>query len=261
MAERTSQDKRTPKQGVKGFVCPRCSLYAAQTWYPLQREESDPWGNQRWSLDAYDTPNREQHTDRELEDQPAGAGQWTMARCTSCLDYTVWRDAELIYPAASTIALPPHRDMPPEAATLYREAAAVAGISPRAGAALARATLELLLKTLDPMDGKQDLAKRIDHVLAVVRATSSLGQMLTVIRHSGNKSLHIEEHPDAIMVQILDPEQPGILALIFQSINDLVEELVAQPERVAALFEDVPEDIRKHVGKSYPISNDTQPPR
>lgn len=250
MAELNSHEKRTPKQGAKGFVCPRCGLYAAQKWYGLKREESDEWGNEGWTISAHDTPELEQYTDRQLSEQPIGSGEWTMARCTSCLNYTVWRDDQLIYPAGSTVAPPPHVDMPSEAATLYNEAAAVAGISPRAGAALARATLELLLKSLDPIEGKQDLAKRIDHVLVKVRATSPLGQMLTVIRHSGNKSLHIEEQPDAIMVQILDSEKPGVLALIFQSINDLIEELVSHPKRVAQLFEDVPEEIRKQVGKS-----------
>jgi hypothetical protein len=156
----------------------------------------------------------------------------------------------MMYPEGSSFAPSPHEAMPDEAKQLYLEAAAVAGISPRASAAFARATLELLLKRLDPMDGRVDLRKRIDHVLPTVGANSPLGRMLTVIRHTGNKSVHVEDQPDAIMVQILDPEQPGVLEMIFRSINDLVEQLIAYPQKVEALFENVPEKVRSEVGKT-----------
>jgi hypothetical protein len=258
MAEPTTSKDRIPRQGSESFDCPRCGVYAHQEWFDLKRETytNDNWNNGVESVNAVDSGVLDPMTgsqDTWFEEDGAivahQVGQWRMAKCWKCKEYSTWRDDELIFPAGSSYAPQPHEDMPEDAKTLYREAAAVVGISPRAGTALARATLELLLKSLDPMEGSQNLAKRIDHVLVDVGTKTPLGRMLTVIRHSGNKSLHVEEQPDAIMVQILDPEDPGVLALIFESINDLVEQLHTRPQRVEALFESVPKGVRDQVGR------------
>ena len=161
----------------------------------------------------------------------------------------------MMYPVRST-APQPHEDMSPSVQELYRESGEVFGISRRAGAALARATLERLLKELDPDAGKLDLAGRIERITPTV--SGSLGQMLTVIRHAGNKSLHVEDQPDDVIVLILDPEEDGVVEIIFQSINDLVEELVTRPARAQALFEKVPQGVRDNVGKraEKPLASD-----
>ena len=259
MTDSTSSKDQIPRLSSTAFNCPRCGTYAHQEWFDLKRETytNDNWNNGVESVNAVDSGILDPTTQLQDTWVQEGdfkvahvVGQWRMSKCWKCVEYSTWRDDELVFPAGSSYAPQPHEDMPDEAKTLYREAAAVVGISPRAGAALARATLELLLKELDPMEGKQDLAKRIDHVLIDVGEKTPLGRMLTVIRHSGNKSLHVEEQPDAIMVQILDPEDPGVLALIFESINDLVEQLRTRPERVEALFQSVPAAVRDRVGKT-----------
>ena len=44
--------------------------------------------------------------------------------------------------------------------------------------------------------------------------------MLTVVRHAGNKSLHVDDELDEVMLLILDPDEAEIVELIFESVND-----------------------------------------
>ncbi len=56
----------------------------------------------------------------------------------------------MVYPVQARLGNAAHDDMPPHVRDLYEEAAAVAVVSPRAGAAFARVTVERLIKHLDP---------------------------------------------------------------------------------------------------------------
>lgn len=251
-----------PNRASDAFNCPRCGVYAHQTWHVLMREQGDESGN-AWTVEAFDYEVVNGHVMGDdvwntnatpvvaSTQEPIDVvvnGSWAMAECGRCREFSTWRGGRLIYPAGSSLAPQPAEDMPEDAKNLYREASEVIGISRRAGAALARATLERLLRELDPVDGKPDLAKRIKHVLP--RVSSSLGEMLTIIRHAGNKSLHVDGAPDDVMVLVLDPEEEEIVGLIFAAINELVDELVTKPARVRKYFEDVPERIRLQAGNA-----------
>ncbi|HKO20913.1 MAG TPA: hypothetical protein VJU82_18720, partial [Acidobacteriaceae bacterium] len=86
---------------------------------------------------------------------------WNAAKCTSCEQWSVWHLDQMVFPLAR-LGEQPHADMPEEVRALYQEAAAVAAVSRRAGAALARTTLERLIKYLDPdAPKKANLASRI----------------------------------------------------------------------------------------------------
>jgi len=254
MAESDSKN-RTPRRDSDAFECPRCGAYAHQEWHELKRELANEQGD-RWIDDAVDTKlggggrilSRNVFEDNAASSELVDTGVWAMSECKRCGNYSTWRTDRIMYPSGSSVVPSSHEDMPDNAAVLYGEARAVIGISRRAGAALARSTLERLLKTLDPMDGKPALAARIDHVLTQV--SSSLGEMLTVIRHTGNKSLHVEDELDDVMVLIMDPEQEEIVELIFAAINDLVDELITRPARTRAVFDRLPSRISSQVGKN-----------
>lgn len=248
-----------PSRTATAFDCPRCGTYAHQEFYVLQREYPDDQGGY-WTTPAFDTSADPEFspepwtttvpgTDQEVAVPESNA--WAMSQCSRCNLFSTWRGARLMYPMSSSLAPKPNPDMPESATALYREASEVVGISRRAGAALARATLERVLKEVDPQDGRVDLATRIDRVLPKV--STPLGEMLTVIRHTGNKSVHPDDDPDdEVMLLILDPAQDDIVELIFASINDLVDELVTKPKRTADLFTRVPEKVRREVGKKTP---------
>jgi len=133
--------------------------------------------------------------------------------------------------------------MPAEVRELYDEASAVAAVSKRAGAAFARATLERLLKLLDP-DAPPG-ARLDDYIARVIpRVNVSTGKLLTLIRHVGNKSLHVDDIPDDAVVLLLSNDDAELLGVIFQTINDVVEELITRPNQAAVLYEAVPAAVR-----------------
>lgn len=263
---------RTPRRDKDAFVCPRCNVWAHQEWHPLGVEEEDDLGNTWFStwqdsnepIPKYATagrswgaaPQRVEEWPAESEPIPepqvepadeASRGRWAASTCGHCDESTVWRDDRMVYPSASTAPVP-HEEMPPGARELYVEAREVVGLSRRAGAALARASMERLLKALDPEAGTTTLEKRIERVLP--RVSSSLGDLLTVIRHAGNKSLHVEDDPDELTVLVLDPGEEEVVDFMFTAINNLVDELITRPRKAAELYALVPQGVRDRVDKA-----------
>jgi hypothetical protein len=214
------------------------------TWYEVARDtpQVDEPGTGNVSDPTIDPFAGQQTSTVFLSDE------WVFSVCSRCSNYSTWRGSQLVFPAATASAGPPHEMMPPDARELYVEASQVVGISRRAGTALARAALERLIKTVDPIDTRMDLATRIDRLRPKV--SESLGKMLTVIRHVGNKSLHVEDTDDEVMTLVLDPNDVEIVELIFISINDLTDELIARPARAQEIFEKLPASVRERVGKS-----------
>ena len=212
-----------PTMGATAFHCPRCGAFAHQNWVALHLK-----GMPR---DRFD-------------DGPPDYAEWSAATCGRCDGCSIWRADRMVFPQGGPAPLP-HDQMPQDAKALYEEAREVVGISRRAGTALARASLERLLRTLDPEAGNVNLATRIDRMAP--RLPEPLKQMLTVIRVAGNGSLHVDDEPDDVLVLVLDPGAVEVVELVFESINDLVEELIAKPDKVAKLYAKVPSGIRARV--------------
>lgn len=213
-----------------GYVCPHCGHSAHMVWRQLWEEGEDGFA-------------------RLEEDGPWVDGvsptiSWFAAICQRCHAPQIWREDAMIYPRTSTIPAP-HADLPDEARELYEEGRAVAGISPRAGAALARASLERALRSLDPVAGSPKLDQRIEHVIPELSVP--LVKLLTAVRHSGNKSLHVEDAPDDLMVLVLDPDQVQLMPLLFAAVNQLADELVARPRAADEIFAAIPGGVRANV--------------
>lgn len=241
-----------PARGRDAFRCPRCDAFAHQGWSELQiprEDERDTWAENFFDTSEPIPASKAATVPGTLpnvwgiEGAPVHRpkGSWAAAQCGRCGNYSVWRDDQLVFPHGGG-GPAPHPEMSAGAKALYEEARSVVTLSPRAGAALARATLERVIRDLDPDAGKIDLASRIDRIRPQV--SLPLGKMLTVIRHAGNKSLHVEDEPDEVIVLILDPQQTEIVDLIFESINGLVEELVARPRFIDEVYSRVPKPIR-----------------
>ncbi|MFD5828309.1 DUF4145 domain-containing protein [Lentzea sp. NPDC060358] len=137
--------------------------------------------------------------------------------------------------------------MPDDVRELYEEARTVAAVSRRAGAALARATVERLIKTLDPDAPKSAmLDKRIERIRP--RLTPQTAQLLDVLRVTGNGALHVDDDPGELVVMALDDEEgPALLELLLETANDLVEEMIARPATVGGLWNKLPEGIRNRI--------------
>lgn len=187
------------------------------------------------------------------QDDPA---RWHAAECGSCQQMSIWLDHEMVYPSRQQLGNPPHPDLPPDVRDLYTEAAQVAVPSRRAGAALARAAVEKLLRHLDPdASNSAKLDKRIERIRPKVSAT--LAKMLEVIRVSGNGAVHVDDEPDDIVVLMLDEDQgPELIEWMLDTINNLADELITWPRQADELFAKLPEKVRA----KYPVADPSGPP-
>ncbi len=172
----------------------------------------------------------------------ADESRWRASTCEYCGKRTVWRGDQIIYPTMSPAPLP-HKDMPEAVETLYNEARAVAAASRRAGAALARAALELLLKELDKeAPAKANLDDRI--ALVTKKVNTPTAKLLTVCRHVGNKSLHGDDNPDEAVLLLLTDADSELMDVIFESINLVVDDLITRPALVDDIYDKVPAGVR-----------------
>lgn len=136
--ERPVGGDRFPSLHRERFICPHCAAFAGQYWAALgvSGENNDhEWLEASWDGDPFD----ERRTSRST---------WNAAQCASCHQWSIWRESQMVHPQRQ-VGAPAHPDMPEGPRILYGEAAAVAAVSRRAGAAMARAALETLIKEID----------------------------------------------------------------------------------------------------------------
>jgi len=110
---------------------------------------------------------------------------------------------------------------------------------------LARAALEKMLRNDPGASNKDDLVTLISKAKPTL--PSHVGTLLDVVRHAGNKSLHVEDEPDEVMVLVLDENNTEIGPIIFEAINLLVDERVTKPAAVSALFDNLPQGVKDSI--------------
>jgi Domain of unknown function (DUF4145) len=237
---------RTPALDRRSFYCPHCAALAQQDWVALGYETQDDSGAPPYwvSLAAVTEPSSAPPADPFSEPRPTTTvHRWQGAQCHSCQEWSIWLDTRMVYPHRSAGG-PAHPDMPEFVRELYQEAAAVAAVSRRAGAALARAVIERLIKELDSeAPEKARLNQRIDRLRG--RVSTSLGQMLDVVRVVGNGALHVDEQPDELIVITMDDTTgPELIELMLETANDLVDELITRPRAVNGYWGKLPVGVQ-----------------
>jgi hypothetical protein len=227
---------RAPSRTRARFVCPHCDAFCGHFWGALGTEAIDDRDG------PFVAPLGGTYYDNAAGDRRMVLEEWAVSRCQGCNAPSLWRGDTVVYPSSSTLPAP-HEDMPDTVKSLYEEARRVAAVSPRAGAALARATLETLLPLVDDdPSSKRSFGWRIERVSR--RVPTQLGRMLDVIRHAGNKSVHPEDAPDGVVALVLDPASTGTMEMLFEAINELVDELITKPVRYAEIIERIPSDVQ-----------------
>jgi len=237
--------------GDARFVCAHCGADSQQVWADLTIKARVNNGQTyvtfsdaaRWRIEG---------SSIWLSGNDYSQPEWRATVCAVCGEGSVWRDAHRVYPVASTIA-PVHPDAPESVAALYEEARSVLPISRRASAALVRATLERLLREIDP----NHASKRLDDLIAQLRGQirEPLWKFLTAIRIVGNDTLHAEEGELAVLYLGSEPEE--IIEPLFEAVNTLIEELITQPAKAEALYALIPETKREVAErKSKPVKAD-----
>lgn len=234
-------------------TCPHCGLRAHQVIATPRivvehDDESDVWiigDDEDWFRPAGDsivpTPHRQQDESAWMWEQYVSHAPWQVALCAACKHVSFRRHGMLIFPEAADTVAPPHPDMPERAASLYREAAAVLSGSRRAAAALARASLESLLKDVDETpEARRDLNTRIGELRAKIN--TGLWKVLTALRVVGNDALHGSD--DDLIAVYLRTEDADLAETFFAAINELVEELITRPNKAEELYALIPEAKR-----------------
>lgn len=239
-----NQVDRVPQLLRARFECPRCDAFAHQAWSVLARApQKNPF---------FDTIDESALVHDGDDDGGIQGDTWRASQCQSCNNWSVWRGPALVYPRSSGLPAPAD-NMPSEVREAYEEARAVWSTSRRAGAALARAALELLLRSDPAADRNADLFKLIGDAIAGLPAGPA--RLLDVIRYAGNASLHIRSEVDGVMVLVLDPRNDEIGEVLFSTINMVVEERITRPAQASALVGSLPEGVREAMAK-----RDASPP-
>lgn len=228
-----------PKYMRPSFACPLCGALAAQEW----RELYVPNGKGGFG---------HLQNKRQLDTQPAAGPRfidplWAASKCYACGNHSIWLHGSLVYPdplsARVAVAHAPHEEMPADAADLFREAVAVLPFSRRAAAALCRASMERLVKILDPDSPRR--AKLDERLVRLEgRVSTSTIDLLNVLRHVGNTALHGEQDGDGSAIIYIDEDDETIAETFFLVINTLVDELITKPRRAAELYGTLPEGVR-----------------
>ncbi|MFD6053345.1 DUF4145 domain-containing protein [Agromyces sp. NPDC060279] len=225
------------------FVCPRCRAFSFHARGPLNLRAIVS-GRGQVFVPFVDLPGyfRVDGTDIYSTKQ---AGQWSATVCTACDAPSVWRGETLVHPADST-APAPHPDMPEPVRELYGEASLVLPYSRRAAAALARASLEALLRELEESGSRKNLQTRIGELQDKINP--ALWKVLTALRVVGNDALHGDQ--DDLVVLYLSGEPAEVVEPFFGAINQLVEELITQPRKAEELYALIPDAKREAAERS-----------
>lgn len=198
-----------PQFERKSFTCPHCGVLAQFHWAQAQHEIKFQ------GLVAARQPT-----------------EVFVAYCQSCQGKMLWlRDkssATAVYPNVSSAPLP-HPDMPAALLGDYDEARIICQASPRGAAALLRLILQKLCKEL----GEKGENLNADIAALVLKGLPQrIQQALDIVRVTGNNAVHPGE---------LDlSDDPEIARRLFALINLIVENRIAEPRQIDALYKALP---------------------
>ncbi len=191
-----------------------CGTYAKQSWAGLYWVQAHPVHGGSYHAQVPDL---------------------VLAVCEHCGQCSIWFKTKLIFPAART-APAPHPETPESIKADYEEARAVFGESPRSSAALLRLCVQKLCITLG-QPGKNlndDIGELVIQGLPVI-----IQRSLDIVRVIGNNQVH----PGVLDVR----DDPAMVTLLFELVNLIVEDRIARPKQIEALYGKLPEGARKQI--------------
>ncbi|PFH28552.1 DUF4145 domain-containing protein [Burkholderia sp. JKS000303] len=187
------------------FNCVHCGVFSAQHWHQFH-----------WRPNGHLVANQ----------------LWDICTCTHCDEDSYWYDGRMIIPSTASVSMA-HEDFPEGPRNDYNEARDIFGRSPRAAVALLRLALQKLLKEVG-----QKGANINDDIAALVKDGLSphVQQALDYCRVVGNNAVHPGE------ISLDDTPEMGVV--LFEMLNLIVEQLIAQPKRVESYYAGLPEGAR-----------------
>jgi len=240
----------------RSFTCPRCGVVARQEWHLLlydpenrineiSKQAHAILARRILTIQGYSYSVDEKFL-TQVSELPSHLkrvnelnNRLDIAFCHHCDGFTLWLGDAMIYPLVGG-APPPHEEMPPQIRELYEEARGVLPASPRASAALLRVALEGLLEEAGYKQGR--LADRLQKAYEDRKLSASTYDVAEALRYAGNAAAHYEPWK-------IDPSQGEedreMVYYLFDFVNKVTEELVAEPRRVEEMARKINERVRK----------------
>jgi hypothetical protein len=237
-----------PEYGNKKFQCPHCNTVASQEWFTANNAGSTATGiihhlylNYRPNIRDYAQEyiaSFLKEIDRGFQNNlynfvPKG---FSVATCSSCGDFTLWVNKEIVYPKKTTLP-PPNEDLNEDIKSLYLEASSILVDSPKGATALLRLALQKLLAQV----GKSGNNINNDIKLLVAEGLSpKIQQALDLLRVIGNNAVH----PGQINLD----DNTEIAQKLFGILNFIAEELISKPKELEDLYADlIPSHTQDHI--------------
>ncbi len=237
-----------PQYGNKKFQCPHCNTVASQEWFAADSAGRTAMSivqhlylDYRLSIRDY-AQQCISHFLEEIEGKFQTIfynfipKRFSVATCSSCGDFTLWVDEEIVYPK-KTILPPPNDDLNEDIKSLYLEASLILADSPRGATALLRLALQKLLMQV----GKS--GKNINNDIKELVADGmkpEIQRALDLLRVIGNNAVH----PGQINLD----DNAEIARKLFDILNFIANELITQPKTLAELYADlIPPDTQDHI--------------
>lgn len=208
-----------PEFKKAAFTCPHCDVYASFWWKEAKEAVRMTNGSHAYK-------------DNDLH----------IATCTHCQGRVVWFVSEhnsyMLWPFGMANAPLPHEDMPEDVNADYLEARNICKLSPRGAAALLRLAIQKLCKHLGESGENinADIGALVKKGLPI-----QIQQALDVVRVTGNNAVH----PGELLVD----DNPEIVSALFGLTNLIIDNRIAEPNRIAALYGALPEGALRGIEK------------
>ncbi|MCF6113879.1 DUF4145 domain-containing protein [Mesorhizobium muleiense] len=249
-----------PSPSLTGFNCPHCGVLTSQFWSNAYARMLPNDGDTPtfWSMEAAEAAFKDLDDETIGNEMAAfvkkaasgmpffektsdGAHLLTynvnFSNCFECNKISIWIYGKLIWPSANE-APDANADLPDDVRADYDEAGLVLSTSPRSAAALLRQAVQRLCKHLG---GK---GKNIDDDIALLVRNGldpRVQKALDVVRVVGNNAVH----PGQIDLKDDRPTAEKLFGLV----NLIADIMVTQPKHINAMFEGLPEGVRKAIEK------------
>jgi len=201
-----------PERGAQACTCPFCGVLAKRENYSSQYLSLG--GNTAYS----------------------GTDWLSTSICEHCSEAIIWRNAEMIFPRASS-APTPNEDMPADVKADYLEASSISTASPKASAALLRLAIQKLCIHLGG-EGKninEDIGTLVKKGMS-----PKIQQALDIVRVVGNNAVH----PGQISV-----DKAEDVAQLFTLVNLIVEAMISTPKKIQSMYDALPSGAREAIAK------------
>lgn len=205
------QKEVIPELNKKAFKCPHCGVLAQMSWEHYKGSDYIP------QLRGY---------------------SFSVARCTSCGEVSIWNFNKMIDPNISNAPMA-HIDMPQDIKSLYNEAKDIVNKSSKGACALLRLGLQNFCDLLVPGNKNinDKIAKLVENGLS-----PQLQQAFDLVRIVGNNAVH----PGEINID----DNPDIALKLFELINFITDEMITKPNAIAQFYNNtMPQSSKDAIAK------------